>query len=113
MAGRLLNTHSQDASECNFAAFARILRVNILISLRLIYLNKGGTPNKPKLARCERVRAKRHQQHFSCFQINKKLCFKTKKPMSSLGANVSVLASASVRLCCLFTSVRLYLLQVV
>jgi glucose-1-phosphate thymidylyltransferase len=37
-------------------ALARILRVSILISLRLIYLNNGGTPIKHTLARCERVR---------------------------------------------------------
>ncbi len=36
-------------------AFARILRVSILISLRLIYVINGGTPNKLTLARCERV----------------------------------------------------------
>ena len=34
---------------------ARILRVSILISLRLIYVINGGAPNKPTLARCERV----------------------------------------------------------
>lgn len=37
------------------SAFARILRVNIWTSLWLIYLNKGGTPIKYTLARCERV----------------------------------------------------------
>ena len=47
---------------------ARILRVSILISLRLIYVINGGTPNKLTLAICERVPI----EPFS----NKKMSFK-------------------------------------
>jgi len=74
MAGRQLNTHSQDASESNSTAFARILRVNVLISLWLIIkVKKGEMPIKLTLARCEREQQHSIRSHLASECIDKPL----------------------------------------